>query len=142
MLETVRAKARAEGFSERLRTRQLRASELGALLGDVGEAEFDGGYSTYGALNCEEELASIPPALHALLRPGGRFVAGVYNRWCLFELVGYALSGQPGRAFGRTHRPVPVGSSRFCVDIFAHSTSDFRRLFAPCSARSGSKRSR
>jgi SAM-dependent methyltransferase len=131
MLDVVRAKARAEGFSERLRTRQLRASELGSLLRELGGAEFDAGYSTYGALNCEEELGSIPPALHALLRPDGRFVAGVYNRWCLFEVLGYALSGQPGRAFGRTHRPVPVGSSRFCVDIYAHSTSDFRRLFAP-----------
>jgi SAM-dependent methyltransferase len=131
MLETVRAKARAEGCSERLRTRQLRASELGTLRHEFRAGEFDGGYSTYGALNCEEHLEPIPPALHALLRPDGRFVAGVYNRWCLFEILGYSLSGQPTRAFGRTHRPVPVGSSRFCVDIFAHSTSDFRRLFAP-----------
>jgi SAM-dependent methyltransferase len=131
MLETVRSKAQAAGVAERLRTRKLRAAELGSLLPDLGEAAFDGGYSTYGALNCEEDLAPIPRALHALLRPEGRFVAGVYNRWCLFEVVGYALSGQPGRAFGRTHRPVPVGSSRFCVDIFAHSPSDFRRLFAP-----------
>jgi SAM-dependent methyltransferase len=131
MLDTVRTKAKNEGFSERLRTRQLRASELGSLLREVGPAEFDGGYSTYGALNCEEELGTIPPALHALLRSDARFVAGVYNRWCLFEVVGYTLSGQPGRAFGRTHRPIPVGTSRFCVDIYAHSTSDFRRLFAP-----------
>jgi SAM-dependent methyltransferase len=131
MLETVRGKARVEGLSEQLRTRQLRASELGNLLGEIGPGAFDGGYSTYGALNCEEHLESIPPALHALLRPRARFIAGVYNRWCLFEVLGYALSAQPTRAFGRTHRPVPVGSSRFCVDIYAHSTSDFRRLFAP-----------
>jgi SAM-dependent methyltransferase len=131
MLETVAAKARAEGVQERLRTRKMRAAELETLRQEVGSSTFDGGYSTYGALNCEEDLRSIPPALHSLLRPGGRFVAGVYNRWCLFEVLGYALSGQPGRAFGRTHRPVPVGSSRFCVDIFAHSTSDFRRLFMP-----------
>ncbi|MGA8542353.1 MAG: class I SAM-dependent methyltransferase [Thermoplasmata archaeon] len=131
MLDVVRAKARTEGVSERLRTERLRASELTTLERTLGAGAFDGGYSTYGALNCEEELSSIPPALHALLGPDGRFVAGVYNRWCLFEVLGYTLSGHPGRAFGRTHRPVPVGSSRFCVDIFAHSTSDFRRLFEP-----------
>lgn len=131
MLETVRTKARAAGVSERLQTRHLRASELGRLLREVGPARFDGGYSTYGALNCEADLSGIPSALHSLLRPRAMFVAGVYNRWCLFEVLGYALSGQPARAFGRTHRPVPVGSSRFCVDIYAHSTSDFRRLFSP-----------
>jgi SAM-dependent methyltransferase len=131
MLETVRTKARAAGVAERLDTYQLRASEVGRLLMDEGAGAFDGGYSTYGALNCEADLAPIPPALHALTRPGGRFVAGVYNRWCLFETAGYALSAQPRRAFGRTHRPVPVGSSRFCVDIFAHSPSDFRALFRP-----------
>jgi SAM-dependent methyltransferase len=131
MLETVRAKARKQGVAERLRTEQLRAAQLATLLPSIGAGQFDGAYSTYGAMNCEEELASIPPALHALLRHDARFVAGVYNRWCLFEVLGYTLSGQPRRAFGRTHRPVPVGSSRFCVDIFAHSTSDFRRLFDP-----------
>jgi len=131
MLDVVREKARRAGVGERLRTWQGRAGRLGDLLRDVGPAAFDGGYSTYGALNCEEDLSSIPSALHGLLRPDGRFVAGVYNRWCLFEIVGYSLSGQPARAFGRTHRPVPVGSSRFCVDVYAHSVGDFERLFAP-----------
>jgi len=132
MLDVVREKARRSGVQERLRTWQGRAGRLEDLVKEVGPAAFDGGYSTYGALNCEEDLSPIPPALFTLLRPDARFVAGVYNRWCLFEILGYSISGQPSRAFGRTHRPVPVGSSRFCVDIFAHSVRDFERLFAPC----------
>jgi SAM-dependent methyltransferase len=131
MLEVVRAKARAAGVSERLRTRVLRASEVGTLLRETGPSQFDGGYSTYGALNCEADLTSIPPALHALLRPGSRFIAGVFNRWCLTEAVGYTLAGRPRRALGRTHNPVLVGSSRFCIDVWAHSAADFERLFAP-----------
>jgi SAM-dependent methyltransferase len=131
MLDVVREKARRAGVQERLRTWQGRAGRLTDLLREVGPGVFDGGYSTYGALNCEEDLSPIPHALHELLRPDGRFVAGVYNRWCLFEILGYSISGQPSRAFGRTHRPVPVGSSRFCVDVYAHSVGDFDRLFRP-----------
>ncbi|HXQ79346.1 MAG: methyltransferase domain-containing protein [Thermoplasmata archaeon] len=131
MLEVVRQKARRDGVSERLRTERLAAASIPRLLEELGPGAFDGAYSTYGALNCEAELASIPPALHGLVRSGGKFVAGVYNRWCAFELLGYSLTGQFGRAFGRFDRPVRVGSSRFCVDIYAHSEPTFARTFAP-----------
>lgn len=134
MLEVVRAKAVRAGVSERLRTVHLRASALSELAHSIGPGSFDGAYSTYGALNCEEELGGLPLVLHELIRPGGRFVAGVYNRWCLFELLGYSLTGQIARATGRTAVPVPVGSSRFCVDVYAHSVADFERLFAPTFA--------
>jgi|GEM_PF-310389 len=130
MLDVVREKARREGLAERVRTELLTAGSVGRLLEQVGPAAFDGAYSTYGALNCEESLLPIPPALHRLLRPGAQFVAGVYNRWCAFEVVGYALTGQFVRAFGRTGRPVRVGSSRFCVDIFSYSPSTFAGIFA------------
>jgi len=135
MLEGVREKARRDGILERLRTERLSAASLSRLLSEVGPAAFDGAYSTYGALNCEAELAPLPPTLYDLIRPEGRFVAGVYNRWCAFELMGYSLTGQFARAFGRSDRPVRVGSSRFCVDVYAHSVGDFERLFAPWFAR-------
>lgn len=130
MLEVVRQKAARSGVAERVRTLRMRASALPELVRSFGSAAFDGAYSTYGALNCEEQLDGVPGALHDLVRSGGRFVAGVYNRWCLFEMVGYSLTGQFARATGRTALPVPVGSSRFCVDVFAHSVGDFERLFA------------
>jgi len=135
MLEVVRQKARKEGVFERLQTAQLAAAELPRFLEQVGPAAFDGAYSTYGAMNCESDLSPIPPALHELLRPGGRFVAGVYNRWCAFELLGYSLTGRFDRAFGRAGRPVRVGSSRFCVDVYAHSPPTFERTFAPWFVR-------
>jgi SAM-dependent methyltransferase len=135
MLDVVREKARVERLTERLRTERLAAGSLGHLVGTLGPGAFEGAYSTYGAMNCEADLTPIPPALHALIQPGGHFVAGVYNRWCAFELVGYSLTGQFDRAFGRFGRPVPVGSSRFCVDIYAHSAATFQRSFAPWFVR-------
>jgi len=92
---------------------------------------FDGIYSTYGALNCEPDLSALPPAIEALLRPGGRFVAGVFNRWCGFEIGVYGFLLRPRRAFGRWGRPVAVEASRFCVDAFSYSVPEFCRIFSP-----------
>ena len=131
MLEVTAEKARREGLGERLSTRRLVARDLAMLTAEVGTSAFDGAYSTYGALNCEPDLAPLPPALHGLLRDSAPFLAGVYNRWCLFELVGYFLTLKWDRAVGRRAKPVPVGASRFCVDIFAYSPGEFTRLFAP-----------
>ncbi|MGI0151019.1 MAG: methyltransferase domain-containing protein [Thermoplasmata archaeon] len=131
MLDVVRAKARVEGLSERLRTERRPARELAALVASHGPGAFDGGYSTYGALNCEPELGTIPPALYALLRSDTAFLAGVYNRWCAFEIVGYTLAGQFARAWGRRTNPVRVGASRFCVDVYAHSVGELVRQFRP-----------
>lgn len=130
MLEVVREKAKALGLSERLRTRQARARDLGTLAKDLGSPTFDGAYSTYGALNCEPDLHFLPGAMASLLRPRGAFVAGVYNRWCAFEILGYASTFQWRRALGRRRNPVFVGASRFCVDTYAYSASDFTSLFS------------
>jgi SAM-dependent methyltransferase len=137
MLDVVREKARQEGLTGRLRTERLAAGSVSRLVHDLGTGAFEGSYSTYGALNCEADLTPMPPALHDLIVPDGRFVAGVYNRWCAFEVVGYSLTGQFHRAFGRAGSPVRVGSSRFCVDVFAHSPSTFERTFAPWFEREG-----
>ncbi len=131
MLEVVRRKARETGVGERLRAVHLRARDLGALVDEVGPAAFEGAYSTYGALNCEPDLRPVVEGVARLLPAGRRFVAGVYNRWCLAESLGYALALAPGRAAGRWRNPVRVGTSRFCVDVFAFSVPEFRRICAP-----------
>ncbi|HLM91569.1 MAG TPA: methyltransferase domain-containing protein [Thermoplasmata archaeon] len=131
MLETVQKKATARGLDAGLTTRKLRAGQVGQLIESEGRASFQGIYSTYGALNCEPDLSTLPSALHALLHPEGRFVAGVFNRWCAFEMVVYSLLGRRRRAFGRRETPVAVEASRFCVDAFAYSVPEFARLFRP-----------
>ncbi|HZY70617.1 MAG TPA: methyltransferase domain-containing protein [Thermoplasmata archaeon] len=130
MLDVVRTKAIAEGLTERLETHHVRARELPALAKELGAESLDGGYSTYGALNCEPDLRPIADGFRTLLRPGAPLLLGVYNRWCLFELVGYTLGLQWSRALGRRTNPVPVGASRFCIDIYAYSVADVRSVFA------------
>jgi SAM-dependent methyltransferase len=129
MLGVVREKARAAGLSESLRTIRLPAGQLARLSDGLDGRVFDGAFSTYGAMNCEEEIATVPAALYRLLTPGAPFVAGVYNRWCLFELLGYGLSGRWSRALARTRSPIRAGNSRFGVDIFAYSAREFQTIF-------------
>jgi len=129
MLDVVREKARRSGVGERLETVHGTAAQLPSLVDRWGSETFDGGYSTYGALNCEANLVPVADALGRLLRPRARLVAGVYNRYCLFEILGYGLTGRWSRAAGRLRTPIPVGTSRFCVDVFAFSVRDFSRRF-------------
>ncbi|MCI4316909.1 MAG: methyltransferase domain-containing protein [Thermoplasmata archaeon] len=118
MLQVVRAKAEKEGLGGQLTTIKLRARDLATLATVTGLGPFDGAYSTYGALNCEPDLRPIADAFAALLRGGAPFVVGVYNRWCLFELLGYSFSLQGSRAFGRRTNPVSwarLGSVSMCT---------------------------
>lgn len=131
MLATVRHKAEGAGVAHRLTTRELAAGALGRLVEEGLAGSFDGAFSTYGALNCEPDLRAVPVALHRLLKPGAPFLTAIYNRWCLFELVGYSVTLQGRRALGRRRNPVPVGASRFCVDVYAYSVGDIQRLFQP-----------
>ncbi|MGP8072292.1 MAG: methyltransferase domain-containing protein [Thermoplasmata archaeon] len=128
MLEVVRKKARAAGLSESLRTIRASAAEL-AEVRKVISGPFDGAYSTYGALNCEEDIGAVPPVLFDLMAPRAPLIAGVYNRWCLFEMLAYGITGRWSRVFGRVQTPVPAGTSRFSVDAFAYSVAEFRAEF-------------
>ena len=117
MLEVVRKKAHAEGLSERPRTRHPAARELGSLQKELGDGAFDGAYSTYGALNCEPDLTGIPGAFHALLQPDAPLLLGIYNRWCLFELLGYSISMQGAERSDGGGIRLRAGASRFCIDV-------------------------
>ena len=130
MLETVQAKARGLGLSERLSVVKLRAGRVGELVEREGRGSFAGIYSTYGALNCEPDLAPLLPAFRRLLREDGSLVAGVFNRWCAFETVVYSLLFQRRRAWGRHASPVSAEASRFCVDAFAYSVPEFAGAFS------------
>ncbi len=132
MLDVTREKARRAGLSERLATIHASAREYARTSPAEGESErFDGGYSTYGAVNCESDLGPFRDAFAAAVRPGDPVVLGVYNRWCASELVAYGLTLRWSRALGRRSNPIRVGASRFCVDVFAYSPSEVRRGLAP-----------
>ncbi len=129
MLESLKRKASEQGLAEQLRTYKVRAASIKEVVADDPGKQFDGIYSTYGALNCETSLAGIPEQIHSLMKDGGKFVAGVYNRFCLSETLLYLITLQFRKAYDRTRRFSYEGHSRFCVDIYSYSTREFLSHF-------------
>lgn len=121
MLGSLQRRAEAAGVDGRLRTENVRLASISAVRGQP----FDGAYSTFGALNCEPELDQFATGLASLLRPGAKFVAGVFNSLAAPELLGGVLTGRWGRATARLRRPVAAEHSRFGVDWYAYRVSTF-----------------
>ncbi len=62
---------------------------------------FDGALSNFAGLNCVEDLAEVGAGMSALLKPGAKFVACVFGRWCLWEILWYLTHGKPSKALRR-----------------------------------------
>lgn len=129
MLSNVMEKARQEGVSSQLSTVKMKASSMSDLISVIGESAFDLGYSTYGALNCEPDIEKIPKVLGQLIKPKGYFLAGVYNKFCFSETVANMLSLRPFRLFWRFQNPIKEGRSRFCIDVYSFSSTEFTKIF-------------
>src|SRR5690242_13263096 len=93
MVATLAAKLAPGGSAAALAARitplVLPAGRAGELVERTGPGSFDGAYSSFGPLNCEPTLAPVVAALAALVRPGGRVVISLINRYCLWETAWY-----------------------------------------------------
>ncbi|MCW6168970.1 MAG: methyltransferase domain-containing protein [Thermoplasmatales archaeon] len=130
MLQNIKEKAKLEGLNDKLETRKMSASMIDILLREEGEQMFDLGYSTYGALNCEPHIEKMARPLSLLLKKDGHFVAGVYNKFCLSELMIQLSSMKFNQLSWRFRNPVPEGRSRFCIDVYSFTPSEFFRIFS------------
>jgi deazaflavin-dependent oxidoreductase (nitroreductase family) len=128
MLQVLSKKAARVGLSDRIVPVHCRPTQLRAKLTDLGYGQIDGAYSTYGAINTEPNLNSMVENLHAVLKPDGPLLLGVWNKFCLYEMIGYLLRLNPSLAFARLRNPVPVGKSRFCVASNAFSVGELNTI--------------
>ncbi len=120
MLDVLNARARAANLD--IPTHLLRAAELGSLTG-----EFDGAYSSFGGLNTEPDLGVVLASLARLVRPGGRIVLGVMNRWCVSEMSLMLAAGRPRQAFRRYRPALAVQVGTTSVDVQYPSWPDLKR---------------
>lgn len=128
MLNVLRAKADKAGLSENVTAIHSRPYQLAEKIRGMGYSHIDGAYSTYGAINTDPRLPALFQDLHDLLRTDGLFVAGVWNKYCMYEIVGYLLRMRPSMSIARLRNPVPVGKSRFCVSTYSYSVDSLSRL--------------
>jgi len=98
MAAITRAKAVRTGVGDRVHVAALAAGDIGALR---PHQPFDGGYASFGGLNCEPALPAVGAALARLIRPGGAFVTSIMGRTCGFEILWYLAHLRPRRAFRR-----------------------------------------
>ena len=122
---------RAAGAGLRVPTRLLRAGDLLKLVDEVGEASFDGAYSSFGPLNTEPSLEAPLAAMSRLVRPGGRIVLSVMNRWCVAEMALLAAGGRPKDAFRRMRPTVQVAVGPNVAEVRYPSWSQMRRVLRP-----------
>ena len=107
MLQELRSKVAARGLSERLRTERASLGEWARHSRTSDGETWEAGFSTYGALNCEPDLRAVSARLHDVLASHAPFVAGVLNRWALFELAADASTGQWRRMTARARATLP-----------------------------------
>lgn len=132
MLEALRRRALSGGVD--IPARLMRAGELVEMARertDSGEAPFDGAYSSFGALNTESSLDAPVAGLSELVRPGGRIVLGIMNRWCVSETVTLLAAGRPRDAFRRHRRSLIVDLGATSVEVRYPSWPSVRRALRP-----------
>jgi ubiquinone/menaquinone biosynthesis C-methylase UbiE len=135
MIAASRAKAQAEE-TEGVTWVLLPAGRLSDLIEEEGPGAFDGAYASFGALNCEPDLAPVAETLSRLVRPGGELVCSVMNRWCVWEIGWGLLHLRPGEAFRRAGEGwLPAGlaspDGTQSVLVRYYTPRSFARAFAP-----------
>ncbi len=128
MLQVLSKKASDANLDDKVTTLHARPYEIREKLMLQGIAEIDGAYSTYGAINTDPFLPQLFKDLASMIRPRGDFIIGVWNKYCLSEILGYALRMRPNMIVARMRNPVPVGKSRFCIASNAYSVGTMRSL--------------
>ena len=65
---------------------------------------YDGALSNFSGLNCVSDLRSLTRSLSSRVRPGGKVIACVFGKFCLWEVLWYMCAGNVTKAFRRLRR--------------------------------------
>jgi len=100
MLKVTQQKAQQFSMQHRISSQYLDLESFDASMFDK---KFDLIFSNFGGLNCvnPESLAALLKKIPLLLSPGGRFIAVVMPRFCLWESIYFLLTLRFGKIFRR-----------------------------------------
>lgn len=123
MINITMQKIKGRYFEGVVQARQISFNELN----DVFMPQsFDLVFSDFGGLNCipENVMRTLLQDIYALLKPGGKFIAVIMGRKCLWERGYYLLKGNGKEAFRRSSKQsvaVSLGSNPQPTWYFAPS---------------------
>jgi ubiquinone/menaquinone biosynthesis C-methylase UbiE len=122
---------RADAANLNIPTRLLKAGDLCSLVEEFGDASFDGAYSSFGALNTEPSIEPPLSALSRIVRPAGRLVLSVMNRWCVAEMALMFAGGRASQAFRRLRPSLTVSVGSAVAEVTYPSWRQLRRALDP-----------
>jgi ubiquinone/menaquinone biosynthesis C-methylase UbiE len=108
-------------------------------LNDLDGEVFDGVVSGFASLNSVTDLDAFAATASRLLRPGGRMVLHMLNRFSLWEWLGYISRGTPRAARQVGHvrqRTFVIGGVPVTHNLY-FADEAYRRFFASRFARRG-----
>ena len=127
MVDQARRRVLAAGVTERVDVLHIGIHEIDRL----APVQFDAAYSSFGPLNCVDDLAGAARLIADRLRPGGVVVASVIGRVCPWELALYLARGRWQRATIRFRPdPVPVPLEGRTVWTRYYTPAAFAGIFA------------
>ncbi len=129
MLEELRSRADKAGLGKALETVVGRLGELAEVLADAPSGSFDGAFSTFGAMNLEPSLSSVPRALHRALRPGAPLFLGVLGSTPLLAQTFEVAALKPRQAAARLAHLIPAGALSNTLDLYVPRSAELEELF-------------
>ena len=128
MIEQLRAKSAASRFGDRIDARVLSIQDLSTLKEDP----FDGLISAFASLSSVPDLAAFGQEAARLVRPGGRAVLHLLNRFSLWEWLGYLARQQwsAARQVGRIQRRTFTIGGQSVPHTLYYAEEAYRGAFA------------
>lgn len=130
MLEQLLERARAAGVVERVETRVGRLGRLHTALRDLPAGHFQGAFSTFGAMNLENDLSTVPSELHRLLAPGAPLFLAVLNPLGVAPFLYVTAAGRPREAAARWSSTVPAGRIQYPLEVHPRRPVTLAKAFA------------
>jgi ubiquinone/menaquinone biosynthesis C-methylase UbiE len=93
--------------------------------------QFDGIFSNFSGLNCISDLEQTAEDLAVLLSPGAPLLVCLSTRFCLWEMLWFALHGDFRKAFRRCSGHATAKVGELTVEVYYPTVRKLQTLFSP-----------
>jgi ubiquinone/menaquinone biosynthesis C-methylase UbiE len=128
MIEVAHRRKAVEAPQSPIQFKVLRTEDLGH---HRSAPLFDGVLSNFSGLNCVEDLSQVASNLASLTKPGAPVLICLSSRFCLWEILWFALHANAGKAFRRTRGSSIAQFAEHSVPIWYPTIRGVRHSFAP-----------